>query len=149
MRTPERYAKQLDWLGKRYESENLAQGGENTVPHWMISAGELLLSQAAKIAELEAQLAAVKIPCQPVETDANGVLRFRSNKIVEHLLDFSTPKGCGMNELSMHDFSNEDRMQFAQLIGYSLSGYGDLSYVSDESYELAHRNALPIAGEAK
>ncbi|HEY9661654.1 MAG TPA: hypothetical protein V6C65_24625, partial [Allocoleopsis sp.] len=27
--------------------------------------------------------------------------------------------------------------QFAQLIGYSLSGFGDLSYVSDETYAAA------------
>ena len=30
------------------------------------------------------------------------------------------------------NFSNEDHAEFAELIGYSVSGYGDLSYVSDE-----------------
>ena len=34
-------------------------------------------------------------------------------------------------------FSNEDREQFAQLIGYPFSGWGELSYVSDKTYELA------------
>ena len=29
-------------------------------------------------------------------------------------------------------FTREDRQQFAQLIGYSESGYHDLSYVSDD-----------------
>lgn len=28
-------------------------------------------------------------------------------------------------------------MQLAQLLGYSVSGYGDLPYVSDESYDKA------------
>jgi hypothetical protein len=68
-------------------------------------------------------------PEQPTEKDAHGVLRFKSNKIVEHLLDFSSSKGCDMNELARMDFSNEDRMQFAQLIGYSVSGYNSLSYM--------------------
>jgi hypothetical protein len=34
-------------------------------------------------------------------------------------------------------FSDEDREQFAQLIGYSLGGFGDLSYASDEVYNAA------------
>jgi len=38
-------------------------------------------------------------------------------------------------EKDQHDFSQEDREQFAQLIGYSLSGFGELSYVSDETCE--------------
>lgn len=39
-----------------------------------------------------------------------------------------------MNKLAMLDFSKEDRQQFAQLIGYSLDGYGELSYVDDDAY---------------
>lgn len=42
-----------------------------------------------------------------------------------------------MNALTQMDFTDDDREQFAQLIGYSLSGYGDLSYVSNESFEVA------------
>ncbi|GMV06748.1 MAG: hypothetical protein AMXMBFR53_30230 [Gemmatimonadota bacterium] len=34
-------------------------------------------------------------------------------------------------------FSVEDSEQFAQLIGYSLSGFGELSYVTDETYNAA------------
>ena len=33
-------------------------------------------------------------------------------------------------------------MQFAQLIGYSVSGYGELSYVSEASYEAAAHRAV-------
>ncbi len=42
-----------------------------------------------------------------------------------------------MNDLAMLNFSNEDRIQFAQLIGYSHSGFGELSYVDDQTYEAA------------
>ncbi|ANF28013.1 hypothetical protein PS273GM_12980 [Stutzerimonas stutzeri] len=74
---------------------------------------------------------------QPIEFDRRGTIRFRENKIVRHLLDFAEPRGCGLNELARMDFSQEDRMQLAQLIGYSVSGYGDLSYASRESVETA------------
>lgn len=73
-------------------------------------------------------------PMQPLEKDGHGVLRFKSNKIVRYLLDNG---GIDMNHLAVQNFSDEDRQQFAQLIGYSLSGYGDLSYVSDEAYTAA------------
>lgn len=74
----------------------------------------------------------MKKPVQPIKD-----YRFVSNKIVEHLLEHGQKTGCGLNELACIDFPQEDREQFAQLIGYSLSGYGDLSYVSDDSYETA------------
>lgn len=57
--------------------------------------------------------------------------RFVKNDIVEYLLDNG---GIGLNKIACMDFSAEDRQQFAQLIGYSVSGYGSLSYVSEESY---------------
>jgi hypothetical protein len=70
-------------------------------------------------------------PIQPLEFDGHGVLRFKSNAIVRHLLDHG---GIDLNQIAMLDFSQEDREQFAQLIGYSHSGSGDLSYVSDETW---------------
>ena len=72
-------------------------------------------------------------PIQPLAPDAQGVIRFKANAIVQHLLD-SHP-ACDMNKLHTMEFSNADRQQFAQLIGYSLSGYGELrGYVDDVSY---------------
>jgi hypothetical protein len=63
-------------------------------------------------------------------------MRFKANAIVQHLLD-SHPS-CDQNALACMAFSDEDRQQFAQLIGYSLSGYNDLhTYVSDEAYSTA------------
>lgn len=75
-------------------------------------------------------------PMQPLEYDERGVLRFRENAIVRYLLDNG---GIDMNHLAGMSgrFSRADQMQFAQLIGYSLSGYADLSYVTDASYAKA------------
>lgn len=76
----------------------------------------------------------MKHPIQPLVKDKDGVLRFKGNAIVRNLLDHG---GIDMNKLAAMDFSKDDRIQFAQLIGYSLSGFGELSYVDNESYEAA------------
>jgi hypothetical protein len=80
-------------------------------------------------------------PIQPLATDAQGVLRFKENRMVSHLLDWAQSRGMGLNEMAAMDFSQDDREQFSQLIGYSLSGYADLSYVSDATYGAAQRLA--------
>lgn len=78
-----------------------------------------------------------KLPMQPLVIDSHGTLRFKENPIVRKLLDYATECGYGLNEIALEEFDAEDQMQLAQLIGYSLSGYGTLSYVTDESYEYA------------
>jgi hypothetical protein len=73
------------------------------------------------------------IPAHPMQTiiiDEYGVTRFKANAIVDYLL--KTHPSCDMNELARMDFSDDDRRQFAQLIGYSVGGYYDLSYVDRE-----------------
>lgn len=75
-----------------------------------------------------------QLPLQPLYTDEHGTRRFRANSIVTFLLD-SGP--FDMNSLARMDFSNDEREQFAQLIGYSLSGFAELSYVSDDTYGVA------------
>lgn len=78
----------------------------------------------------------MKNPIQPLAPDEHGTVRFKANAIVQHLLD-SHPT-CDMNVLARMDFTADDRQQFAQLIGYSLSGYSELSsYVDDEAYYAA------------
>lgn len=77
-----------------------------------------------------------KHPIQPLELDDRGTLRFKENKIVRHLLDNG---GIYLNKLACLEFSREDREQFAQLIGYSLSGFGELGYVSDATYTVAQK----------
>ena len=58
-------------------------------------------------------------PIQPIESDASGVLRFKANKIVRYLLDKG---GIGLSQIARENFSHDDRDQFHQLIGYSVSG---------------------------
>jgi hypothetical protein len=55
----------------------------------------------------------------------NGVKRFKSNAIVRWLLDDGP---FDLNRIAVRGFDVEDQRQFAQLIGYSVSGYQDLSY---------------------
>ena len=73
----------------------------------------------------------LKHPTQPLGHDEDGVLRFKPNRIVRFLLDMGP---FDMNKLAIMDFSREDRIQFAQLIGYSQAGFDELSYVSDEEW---------------
>jgi hypothetical protein len=75
----------------------------------------------------------MKHPIQPLSS-VSGVIRFKENAIVKFLLD-NGPND--MNTLARMSFSIEDRVQFAQLIGYSLSGFGELSYVPDADWEAA------------
>jgi hypothetical protein len=53
----------------------------------------------------------------------------------------------GLNELACMEFTAQERMQFAQLIGYSLSGFGELSYVDDETYTAAEKAADGVTEE--
>ena len=77
-------------------------------------------------------------PIQPIVKDGHGTVRFKENKIVSDLLDCASKHGLSLNDIAIRDYSNEDRQQLAQLIGYSLSGYSELrSYVDDAAYAAA------------
>jgi len=76
----------------------------------------------------------MKHPIQPLIKDEQGVIRFQKNKIVEYLLDEGP---FDMNDIARIGFSENDQEQFAQLIGYSYSGFGELSYVSNDTYDTA------------
>ncbi|AOU98286.1 hypothetical protein BI364_10220 [Acidihalobacter yilgarnensis] len=65
------------------------------------------------------------MPIQPVRDG-----RFVSNRIVEKLLELEVAP-IDLNDIAAMNFSQAEREQFAQLIGYSLSGFSELSYVSD------------------
>jgi len=82
-----------------------------------------------------------KQPMQPVEF-VGKVLRFRKNALVTHLLDHG---GLTMNDLAvLPNISRADREQFAQLIGYSVSGFGDLPYVRKKTLRKADRRAEAV-----
>lgn len=91
-------------------------------------------------------------PMQPVVKDEDGTPRFRENAIIRYIVDHAAdvvhpgapridpetgkPFHQGkldLGKLAMLDFPQEDREQFAQLMGYAISGYHELDYVSDES----------------
>ena len=76
----------------------------------------------------------MKHPIQPLQKDKQGVMRFKQNGIVRFLLDNGP---FDLNTLHMMSFSREDRVQLAQLIGYSLSGFAELDYVSEKDYDRA------------
>lgn len=77
----------------------------------------------------------MKHPIQNIATDSDGVVRFVPNPIVEFILAKGREHGIDLNTISAQGFSAEDQQQFAQLIGYSLSGYSELSYVTSEAYD--------------
>lgn len=92
--------------------------------------------EAAKAAAREApvlgnDLCSARHPLQPLYLDEKGVARFRKNRVVRHLLargPFDMDYLMTLEGPPQRDFE-----QFAQLFGYSLSGYRDLSFASDEA----------------
>jgi hypothetical protein len=83
----------------------------------------------------------ISFPLQPIEVDRHGVTRFVPNLIVQWLLDAGP---FDMNQIArLPGISAAHHEQLAQLIGYSVCGFCDLSYVSDEAAE----KALAISDE--
>jgi hypothetical protein len=94
-------------------------------------------------------------PTQPIILDADGTVRFRENPVVRLLLDEAQKRGFGLNELAILTADRPDlypddaSAQLAELIGYSLAGYHELDYVSDEralAASEAARRLVPGAG---
>jgi hypothetical protein len=85
---------------------------------------------------------------QPIHTDKHGTVRFKPNPLVRYLLDAG---GINLNDIAIYaaetNVSEEHQMQLAQLIGYSVSGYGGLSYVTEESNDLAWVEAERVASQ--
>ena len=75
---------------------------------------------------------------QPLYRDSLGTVRFQPNKIIKYLFDSGK---LDLNELATMGFSPEDHMQIAQQLGYSVSGFGDLSYADPETVATADRLA--------
>lgn len=72
-------------------------------------------------------------PMQPLVWEED-VIRFKPNEIVRRLLDEG---GIDLNQIALWKVSDEDRTQFTQLIGYSVSGAGDLSYFNRDTLAVA------------
>lgn len=74
---------------------------------------------------------------QPIEY-VGEVIRFRENKAVRWMYDRLSQCGISMNEivLAYHKekaFTVDDMEQLYQLIGYSVSGFGDLNIPRPET----------------
>lgn len=67
-------------------------------------------------------------PMQPLVRDEKGIIRFKENKIIRWL--FESGK-LNLNELALMVskgmLPKEDYAQLTQLLGYSVSGWGDIS----------------------
>ena len=93
-------------------------------------------------------------PMQPVGLDNKNRPRFKENKIVRHMLDLLTDRGLfDLNQVARMvgngSFSEEDQIQLAQLIGYSVGGFGELPYVPDDVFEKAEEAAQKALGGKK
>ena len=71
-------------------------------------------------------------PKQPIVVDDHGVKRYKKNGVVRLLLDFGNHDLNKIAYLYQEGlFTRDDVVQFYQLIGYSVSGIGDLSEVQE------------------
>lgn len=87
-------------------------------------------------------------PMQPVEFDPDGTARFKQNALVRFLVDWSRDCGMGLNGLALlPGISNDDWTQLAQLIGYSVSGAGELSYFDRQILARADREVEKRAAQ--
>ena len=83
---------------------------------------------------LETDITKLRNPVQPLYKTDSGVVRFKPNTIIDYLFNSGA---LDLNKIAAMPFTQDDREQLAQLLGYSLSGFGTLSYVTDETYSLA------------
>jgi len=88
-----------------------------------------------------------KHPRQKIHLVKDGVPRFVQNDIVLWLLEAGP---YDLNQIAcLPNVDWEDREQFAQLIGYSVSGFGDLSYADVDTVTLADSDARRLLQEEK
>lgn len=85
------------------------------------------------------------VACGDAKATHGPVIRFKRNEIVDWL---ERTGKANLNEIAlMHadgQFSVEDMEQFWQLLGYSVSGYADLSFVRNETYDEAAKKAAEL-----
>jgi hypothetical protein len=84
-----------------------------------------------------------KPPMQPVVLAKDGCVRFQANRLVVALLDAAgTRCGLDLNWLArLENIPSDDREQFTQLIGYSVSG----APIGDKARRSADRKARALS----
>ena len=84
---------------------------------------------------------------QPIALDENGTARFRENDVVRWL----TEEVIDLNKISiqcqLRDFDKYDVAQFWQMLGYSVSGYGDLSFIPKSIVQKADAKVSDLLDE--
>jgi len=86
-----------------------------------------------------------KHPMQPLVL-TGVVIRFKENAIVRYLVSYG---GIDLNKIATMNFEREDREQLAQLIGYSVSGFGDLGYADKKTVATADALAAKMLRKKK
>ena len=90
----------------------------------------------------------MKHPMQPVQY-VDDVIRFKENAIVRFLQEFATQRGRDLDSLATMPFTKDDWTQFMQLLGYSISGAGDLSYFDRKVLAQADAEAAKLFKKRK
>ncbi len=127
--------KDKDWTDEEFEA--LEQAIQKLAPDWqagcppdikkVLEAACVLTGEPLnRLMDEETGEPSTELPMQPIEMDSGGIIRFKGNGIVRYLLDAGP---FDLNQIAvLPNITREEASQFAQLIGYSVSGYGDLSY---------------------
>lgn len=92
------------------------------------AARSFLLTMQQMCATEKSKLSNMAQPIQPIGLDEHGVLRFKKNAIVADLVDSSNLNDIS-RKVKQGQYSNQDYVHLMQLVGYSVSGFGDLSSV--------------------
>lgn len=138
-RTP---AEAMDIVAKRHAFWESVGTKNERAP----TAGETATQEAAELNLPDPFMYHIVHPsdvCHPFQmiVREDGVLRFKRNAIVAYLTRNR------LNDLAEMDFTREDREQLAQLMGYSLDGFCELSYVSDETRRAVEQAQANFAKE--
>jgi len=81
-------------------------------------------------------------PMQPVGFDELRTVRFKENPIIRWMLQQGEVGATfTLNTIAAQRFDPRDREQLAQLIGYSVGGFEELSYARPETIEIAQAAA--------
>lgn len=82
-------------------------------------------------------------PTQPLVVDEHGVVRFKRNEVVRYMLDHYDISLTHLAvEVQLGHLPEADYMQLMQLLGYSVSGYGDLAYSGDSEAWREHADKM-------
>jgi len=86
-------------------------------------------------------MAEINHPMQPIVIAPDGVIRFAENPIISWLCREVTDLKKIAAWCAENNIDDRHQAQLAQLIGYSVSGWGGLSYVSEEDCAIADAKA--------